>query len=137
MAAICWRGRPSCCNATIRSATVAAGLIGGLAGGFAATPGAPISVWCATKGWDKIRQRAVFQPIILVLQILALTLIAAAHAHGLGHGLGSIPSEAWACVPAGLAGTWWGLACYRKLSDRQFAIAINLLLIASGAGLAL
>ena len=114
---------------------VVAGLIAGLAGGFAATPGAPVSIWCATKGWTKTQQRAVFQPVILILQILALTLIAATHARS--NSLAAIPPEAWLCVPAGLAGTWWGLACYRKLSDRQFGIAINMLLIASGAGLAL
>ena len=114
---------------------VVAGVLGGLAGGFAASPGAPVSIWCAAKGWDKIRQRAAFQPFILIMQILALTILAATHART--HSLAAIPPEAWACVPAGLAGTWWGLACFRKLTDRQFAIVINLLLIVSGAGLAL
>ena len=114
---------------------VAAGFLGGMAGGFAATPGAVVSIWCGMKGWDKVRQRAVFQPFILLMQFVALALIAAMHRHG---ALGAeIPRIVWACVPAGLVGTWWGLAWFRRLTDRQFAVAIDLLLIASGAGLVL
>jgi hypothetical protein len=36
-------------------------------------------------------------------------------------------------IPASLLGTWVGLALYRRLSDSQFAVAVNLLLIASEA----
>ena len=114
---------------------IAAGFTGGLMGGFAATPGAAVSVWCGMKGWDKVAQRAVFQPYILVMQVFALTLLAAAHHHG-ASSVG-FPPLALVCVPAGLAGTWCGLGCFRYLSDRMFRMAINLLLIASGAGLAL
>ena len=114
---------------------VAAGFLGGVTGGFAATPGAAVSIWCGMKGWDKIRQRAVFQPFILLMQFVALALIAAMHRHGASGA--EIPRIAWACVPAGLVGTWWGLAWFRRLTDRQFAVAINLLLILSGAALVL
>lgn len=114
---------------------VAAGFIGGLMGGFAATPGAAASIWCGMKGWDKLRQRAVFQPFILICQMVALTLIWVAREGGGGHF--GIPSLALVCIPAGLAGTYWGLACFSALSDRNFRIAINLLLIVSGAGLVL
>ena len=114
---------------------IAAGFFGGMTGGFAATPGAVVSIWCGMKGWDKVRQRAVFQPFILLMQLVALASIAMMHRHG-ASGF-AIPRVAWACVPAGLVGTWWGLACFRRLTDRQFAVAINLLLIASGVGLVL
>jgi uncharacterized protein len=50
-----------------------------------------------------------------------------------GAGLGA---AAWALVPAALLGTCCGLAIFRRLNDRQFAFAVNLLLIASGLGLA-
>ena len=111
------------------------GALGGLMGGFAATPGAAVSIWCGTKGWDKHRQRAVFQPFILAMQLLALGLITGLRTQSsVSYG---IPLTAWACVPAGLAGTWGGLTCFRRLSDRQFAFAVNLLLIVSGAGLLL
>ena len=89
------------------------------------------------KGWDKTAQRApVFQPVILVMQLLALGLIAALHAGG-AVGSGGVPVLALACVPAGLVGTMWGLSIFHGMSDRHFRTAINLLLIVSGAGLAL
>jgi hypothetical protein len=112
---------------------VLSGFLGGRAGGFAATPGAPVSIWCGIKGWDQIGQRAVFQPFILLTQLVAMASLATMDPGGAA--AASIPPLAWACVPAGLLGTWRGLACFRRLGDRQFAVAINLLLIVSGAGL--
>ena len=114
---------------------VLAGFVGGMFGGFAATPGAALSIWCGMKGWDKTAHRAVFQPVILVMQLLALGLIAALHSGG-AVGSGGVPVLALACVPAGLVGTMWGLSIFHGMSDRHFRIAINLLLIVSGAGLA-
>ena len=37
--------------------------------------------------------------------------------------------------PAALLGAWLGLRIFKRLSDRQFELAVNLLLIASGVGL--
>ena len=114
---------------------MAAGFIGGILGGFAASPGAAVSIWCGMKGWDKTAQRAVFQPFIMVMQVVALALIASVHTRA-GSSI-ALPPLALICVPAGLVGTWWGLACFRLLSERHFRIAVNLLLITSGAGLVL
>jgi uncharacterized membrane protein YfcA len=114
---------------------IAFGFIGGVLGGFAATPGAVVSIWCGMKGWDKVRQRALFQPFILIMQFVTLASIAMLH--GRATQSFSVPLVAWASVPAGLVGTWWGLACFRRMTDRQFATAINVLLIVSGAGLVL
>jgi uncharacterized membrane protein YfcA len=125
--------RPITLARTSRASDVVSGFFGGLTGGFAATPGAPVSIWCGMKGWDKARQRGVFQPFILLMQFVALAAIAVMHAKG-GPNVG-IPPLAWACVPAGLLGTWWGMALFKRLTDRQFGKAVNLLLIASGIGL--
>ena len=38
-------------------------------------------------------------------------------------------------IPAALLGAWFGLRIFKRLSDRQFERAVNLLLIASGVGL--
>jgi uncharacterized membrane protein YfcA len=38
-------------------------------------------------------------------------------------------------IPAALLGAWLGLCIFKRLSDRQFELAVNLLLIASGVGL--
>ena len=117
------------------AADLAAGFLGGLMGGFAATPGAAVSVWCGMKGWDKVAQRAVFQPFILIMQVLTLLIIVAYRRQGMS--AVGFPPTALFCVPAGLAGTWFGLAWFRHLSDRTFRTAVNLLLIVSGAFLVL
>jgi uncharacterized membrane protein YfcA len=125
--------RPITLPRTSRAGDAVSGFIGGMAGGFAATPGAPVSIWCGMKGWDKGSQRAVFQPFILVMQFVALGAIAMMHAKGAPSI--AIPPIAWACVPAGLLGTWWGMALFKRLTDNQFAKAVNVLLIVSGIGL--
>ena len=109
------------------------GLVGGVTGGFAGFPGAFVTIWCGLKGWDKKKQRGVFQPFILIMQVLTLAMIKASsahshHQHPLGYG-------EFAYVPAALIGTWFGLGIFGRLSDRQFAITVNLLLITSGIGL--
>jgi uncharacterized protein len=107
---------------------IAAGFLGGITGGAMGFPSASVSIWCGTKGWDKDRQRAVFQPFILVVQVAALALICAAKS---GQG---VAYDLWdlVYVPAGLLGTAAGFACYQKLSDNQFSHVVNVLLIASG-----
>ena len=91
---------------------------------------ASVSIWCSTKGWDKNRQRAVFQPFILIVQVAALVLISVAKS---GSGAPYDPFSL-VCVPAGLVGTTLGLAFYQKLSDKQFTRTVNMLLVVSGIG---
>jgi uncharacterized protein len=120
---------------TVRSRPVhdvIVGAAGGVMGGLAAFPSAFVAVWCSTKGWDKVRQRGVYQPFILIMQALALVMLRYAVPDSSGRGLGPV---AWTFVPAALLGTCCGLAIFRCLSDRQFAAAVNLLLIAAGLGL--
>jgi uncharacterized membrane protein YfcA len=42
-----------------------------------------------------------------------------------------------AFVPAALLGAWFGLRIFKRLSDRQFDVVVNALLILSGVGLIL
>lgn len=107
---------------------VVAGFLGGITGGAMGFPSASVSIWCSTKGWEKGRQRAVFQPFILVLQVAALALICVAKS---GHDVPYDPLDL-VYVPAGLLGTAAGFACYQKLSDNQFSRAVNILLMVSG-----
>jgi uncharacterized protein len=109
---------------------IAAGFLGGIIGGVMGFPGASVTIWCGTKGWDKNRQRAVFQPFILILQIAALVLIGMAR---WGHYIAYDPFS-FVYIPAGLTGTALGLAFYQKLSDKQFSRVVNMLLIVSGVG---
>jgi uncharacterized membrane protein YfcA len=107
-----------------------AGCLGGITGGAAALPSPPVMLLCQLRGCDKLTQRAVFQPFILVMQLLSTALIALWRGQAEPHG-GFDPAIVL-CVPAGLLGTWLGMACFRRLSNRQFAVAVNTLLIASG-----
>jgi uncharacterized protein len=111
----------------------AAGFIGGITGGFAGFPGAFVTIWCGLKGWSKDQQRGVYQPFILIMQVLALALIVLIRRSGPAGG--GIDLLALSYVPGALLGTWCGIAIFRRLNDRQFAKTVNLLLIVSGIGL--
>jgi hypothetical protein len=106
-----------------------AGVLGGVTGGAAAFPGAFVTIWCSFKGWSKERQRGVYQPFILVVQLAGLVLLAAASqgANGRRFDLSGIEY-----VPAMLLGSSCGMVWFKQLNDRQFALSVNLLLIASG-----
>ncbi len=45
--------------------------------------------------------------------------------------------QTFAFVPAALLGTWFGLHIFKRLSDRQFELAVSALLVLSGVGLVL
>jgi uncharacterized membrane protein YfcA len=49
-----------------------AGFLGGITGGAAAFPGAFVTIWCGFKGLSKERQRGIYQPFILIVQLAAL-----------------------------------------------------------------
>jgi uncharacterized membrane protein YfcA len=109
------------------------GFVGGITGGLAGFPGAAVTVWCGMQGWEKRRQRGIYQPFILVTQIVALCLIQimrSSAAHGIGIDLGSLQF-----IPIALLGTWFGLSIFGRMSDRGFALTVNVLLFVSGVGL--
>lgn len=114
-------------------ADVGAGFLGGFTGGLAGFPGAFVTIWSGLKGWDKERQRGLYQPFILCMQ--PVSLIAIHLMRPASSTAAQLDWNALAFIPAALLGTWFGLRIFRRLSDRQFQIAVNLLLVAAGAGL--
>ena len=122
---------------TIRSegsvVNVCIGFLGGITGGLAGFPGAAVTIWCGMRGWEKRRQRGIYQPFILIMQILALLLIQISRSSGSSGGAAGIDQLQF--VPAALLGTWFGLVIFRRLSDRLFALSVNVLLLGSGIGL--
>jgi uncharacterized membrane protein YfcA len=114
-------------------ADVGAGFLGGFTGGLAGFPGAFVTIWCGLKGWDKEHQRGLYQPFILCMQ--PVSLIAIHLMRPASSTAAQLDWNALAFIPAALLGTWFGLRIFRRLSDRQFQIAVNLLLVAAGAGL--
>jgi uncharacterized membrane protein YfcA len=116
-------------------ADACAGFLGGLTGGLAGFPGAFVTIWCGLKGWDKARQRGVYQPFILCMQPVSLVVIYLMRPDSAS--AAQLDWKTLAFVPAALLGAWVGLRIFRRLSDRQFEIAVNALLILSGIGLIL
>lgn len=109
---------------------ILSGFAGGITGGAAATPSFPVLVWSGLKGWDKTRQRALFQPFILVIQIVALTFISLAHRSASAHA--GFAASDLLYIPASILGTNLGLIFFQGMSDFQFACVVNILLIVSG-----
>jgi hypothetical protein len=118
--------------ARIRARTwvdAAAGALGGLTGGLAGIPGARVTIWCAMQGLDKLQQRAVYQPYILAMQLVA---IACLQCQALGH---AGMRDNLALMPFAVFGAMGGLAIFRLVSNRQFQVALSALLVISGLGL--
>src|SRR5258706_3911188 len=106
-----------------------AGALGGLAGGLAGFPGSFVTIWCSMRGWDKFRQRAVYQPYILAMQIVTIVCLrwqAPVHV-SIAQDLGF--------VPFALLGAVGGLAVFQRMTNKQFQVAVSLLLAVSGVGL--
>ena len=125
--------RPVTLRIKSRVADACVGLVGGVTGGLAAFPGAAVTVWCGMKGWDKTRQRGVYQPFILMMQFAAIGLIQIMPKHSPAHA--AIGLTALAFIPAALMGTMFGLSLFYRMSDRAFAVTVNTLLLVSGLAL--
>ena len=113
------------------STDMAVGALGGITGPLAAFPGAFVTIWCGMRGWDKVAQRSVYQPYILVLQVLTLGGLS------LVSGRSVLDGHLIAYALPGVAGAYLGLRAFQKLNDVQFRRLVNLALIASGVALAL
>ena len=112
---------------------VLTGCLGGITGGLAGFPGAAVTVWCSLQGWNKRRQRAIYQPYILVMQILGLLVIRVLHPAA--DPAGKVAMDILPFVPVALLGAWIGLKIFEHLSESQFKLAVNVLLFVSGVGL--
>jgi uncharacterized protein len=108
---------------------ITVGALGGLTGGLSGIPGAFVTIWCSMRGWDKLRQRAFYQPYILAMQVLtgASLLWTRPLAAGGVHDL--------QFVPFALLGAIGGMALFRRLTMRQFQVTVSVLLLVSGVGL--
>ncbi len=81
------------------------------------------------RGWDKQQQRAVYQPFILVMQLLTIVCL-----HWLAPS-DAPPARDLAFVPFAVFGAIGGLALYQRMTNKQFQMATSALLLFSGVGL--
>lgn len=107
------------------------GVIGGVIGGLTGLAGIVPTAWCTFRGWPKDEQRAVFQPVGVVIFLVTVVWLG---------GRGSIAAEtAWLILlglPAVLLGVWAGMRVYGQLNERSFRNIVLALLGISGIALA-
>lgn len=120
--------------AVVKGSRIAELLIGacsGITGPLAASPGAAVAIWCSMRGWDKVTQRAVYQPHILILQLAGMGSL-----YLLQNGT-TFDFRLFTYALPALAGAVIGLRAFQAMTDVQFQRAVNLAMIASGIALAL
>jgi uncharacterized membrane protein YfcA len=117
---------------TSRRLTALIGFGGGLVGGLTAMPGAIPTIWCDMRGLSKSDQRGLVQPFIAIMQVLALAILL---------GRQSLSSRLVVnlaiSLPALLAGSVLGIVAFRNINEVGFRRTILVLLLISGASLAL
>src|SRR5438094_139293 len=109
-----------------RLADALVGALGGITGPLIAFPGAAVAIWCGTRGWDKLTQRCIYQPYILIMQVLTLaTLVTLGGTKQIDmtHGLFVIPA---------VLGAHIGFTIFGKVTDTQFKELVSALLVVSG-----
>jgi len=122
--------RPFCFKKGGAMVNAAVGSLGGLTGPLAAFPGAFVTIWCGMQGWDKVVQRSIYQPYILIVQILTLVGLSAVSERGM------LNAELLTYAMPGITGAYFGLRVFHQLSDVQFQKLVNAALIVSGIALA-
>ena len=91
----------------------AAGFLGGVTGGAAAFPGAFVTIWCGFKGWSKEKQRGLYQPFILIVQLAAIAFMSLLKFASRSHA--SFDFAGVVYLPAMLLGSTFGLVFFSRL----------------------
>jgi uncharacterized membrane protein YfcA len=108
------------------------GVVNGALGGATGFAGIIMTIWCTLRGWSPPEQRAVFQPVgVLVFLMTALFLGVTA----------TVSCDSiWLFLiglPALAAGTWAGLKLFGQLDELGFRRAVLGLLLVSGVSVLL
>ncbi|MBL8571844.1 MAG: sulfite exporter TauE/SafE family protein [Phreatobacter sp.] len=127
-----WRGVPRVLAWGGRAADGAVGVAGGFLGGLAGLSGSLPTIWCGFRGWPRDEQRAVYQPFVVLVQLLGFAALALAG--------GVTVATLWLflqLLPAMLLGVWTGMTLYQRIDEQGFRRVVLLLLMASGLMLVL
>jgi uncharacterized protein len=113
-----------------RAADGIVGLLSGLFAGGTGLAGLPIIVWATLRRWSKDEQRAVFQPVAVVIFVMTLAWFGS---------VGIVTTETLRLfaigLPAVAVGTWLGMKLYGKLDEATFRAVVLVLLLLSGLAL--
>jgi uncharacterized membrane protein YfcA len=115
-----------------RRLTALIGFGGGLVGGLTAMPGAIPTIWCDMRGLPKSDQRGLVQPFIAIMQVLALALLLERQSLS-----SKLVIDLAISLPALFAGSVLGIVAFRNINEVGFRRTILVLLLVSGASLAL
>ncbi len=107
-------------------ADAAVGFAGGILGGLGGYSGVLPTIWTQLRGWPKFEARAVYQPFIIVMQVVTMVVVGAVALDRLAIVL------LIAVLPALLAGGWLGWKLYGRLDERRFRQFLAALLVVSG-----
>lgn len=103
------------------------GAIGGIMGGLGGLTGPAPTLWCTLRGWDRDKQRAVFQSFNLCMQVLTLLVYVVS---------GTVTARmGWifaVMVPVVILPTLAGLHLYTRISTARFQRLVLGLLLFSG-----
>jgi uncharacterized membrane protein YfcA len=119
-------------HAAGRLADPGIGILNGILGGATALAGIIVVVWSGLRGWSKEEQRAVFQPTTFATYLMVALCLG-----GSGHFTLDMAEWTLLGLPALAAGTWLGWRLYGRLDEAAFRTIVLVLLLASGAALAL
>jgi uncharacterized membrane protein YfcA len=109
------------------------GMLSGFFGGILAFPSVIVVIWTGCKSIDTQAQRAIYQPFILLMQIVAIfaLLIASQVRPGSSH----FVFTDLLYMPVALFGTSIGLRLFSQVTEGQFKAAVSAMLIVSGTAL--
>jgi len=132
------RAVPATQNASAPSAPsgwrwpVLVGMVGGTIGGFSAFPGAAVVMWAGLRRIPKLQLRAIVQPYILAMQVVALAMLAWSKPQIFDRHFMTLLILT---LPVVLPLTTVGVRLFRRTSEGNFRLTVLLLVGISGAGL--
>ena len=109
------------------------GLLSGFFGGTLAFPSVLVVIWTGCKGIDRHAQRAIYQPFILLMQSVAISvlMIVGRVRPGSSH----FVFTDLLYMPVALLGTLIGLRLFSGATEGQFKATVSAMLIVSGIAL--
>jgi len=113
-------------KSNLLSGRILAGALGGITGGLAAFPGAFVAIWCQAQGFDKERQRSIFQPYILINQLVAISILS------LARPVATVSFETIQYAAPAILGAYFGLCIFRRLRTSGFNRVVGAALAMAG-----
>jgi uncharacterized membrane protein YfcA len=106
----------------------AIGFLNGVLGGLTGLAGILVTIWCGLRGWPKDVQRAVFQPVAVVIFLMSALWLGV-------KGTVTVDTASFFAMglPCVIAGTWLGLKLFGRIDEPTFRKIVLALLFISGA----